>query len=81
MQQIKQFISALAIGLCLITSPALANDFDRAYKAYSDGDHKTAFTLFLPLTEQGDADAQRNLGNMYLTGRGGGRPGPITGTR
>jgi TPR repeat protein len=70
MKYIKQFISTLAIGLCLITNPALASDFDTARKAYFDGDHETAFALFSPLAEQGDALAQFNLGNMYQNGRG-----------
>ena len=70
MKQLKQFISTLAISLCLVISPALANDFDTALKAYDDGDHQTAFALFSPLAEQGDAWAQYNLGNMYYFGRG-----------
>ena len=33
-------------------------------------DHETAYKLFLPLAEQGNADAQSNLGLMYESGRG-----------
>ncbi|WP_314342962.1 tetratricopeptide repeat protein [Haemophilus parahaemolyticus] len=38
--------------------------------AYKQSDYQTAFKLWLPLAEQGDAKAQFNLGNMYLNGRG-----------
>ena len=70
MKKIQQFIRALAISLCLITSPALANDYGTALSAYLDGDHQTAFALFSTLAEQGDAGAQFNLGVMYEFGRG-----------
>ena len=33
-------------------------------------DHERAYKLFLPLAEQGNADAQSNLGLMYESGQG-----------
>ena len=39
-------------------------------EATKRGDYQTAFKLWLPLAEQGDAKAQFNLGLMYGNGRG-----------
>ena len=38
--------------------------------AYKRKDYKTAYKLWLPLAEQGNASAQYNLGVMYEKGRG-----------
>ncbi len=45
-------------------------DFDKGVAAYESGDFATALGEFRPLAEQGDADAQYNLGVMYEKGRG-----------
>ncbi len=51
-----------------------ADDWDDALYdaavAYTNGDYTTAFNLFKPLAEQGNADAQFRLGFMYHTGEG-----------
>ena len=39
-------------------------------EATKRGDYQTAFKLWLPLAEQGDASAQFNLGMMYDNGQG-----------
>ena len=39
-------------------------------EATKRGDYQTAFKLWLPLAEQGDASAQFNLGMMYDKGEG-----------
>ena len=39
-----------------------------AEAAYSRGDYATAFKIWLPLAEQGSAEAQRNVGRMYERG-------------
>ena len=39
-------------------------------EATKRGDYQTAFKLWLPLAEQGDASAQFNLGMMYDKGQG-----------
>ena len=46
------------------------DDFEHAADAYEREDYKTAYKLFLPLAEQGDAFAQYNLGLMYDQGLG-----------
>jgi len=38
--------------------------------AYNSGDYATALREWKPLAEQGDVDAQYNLGLMYDNGRG-----------
>ncbi|HHF5447332.1 TPA: tetratricopeptide repeat protein [Haemophilus influenzae] len=44
--------------------------FQQGLTAYEQSNYQTAFKLWLPLAEQGDADAQLNLGAMYAIGRG-----------
>ena len=44
--------------------------WDEAVEAYDRGDYETALHEFRALAEQGDADAQRNLGTMYHEGQG-----------
>lgn len=44
--------------------------FEDAVDAYYKEDYKTAHKLFLPLAEQGDDEAQFNLGMMYAFGLG-----------
>ncbi|MFT5396561.1 MAG: TPR repeat protein [Gammaproteobacteria bacterium] len=39
-------------------------------KAFENGDYKTAFTLWMPLAESGDADAQNYMGILYYLGFG-----------
>ena len=44
--------------------------FIDAVESLEREDYETAYKLFLPLAEQGDADAQFNLGVMYDEGDG-----------
>ena len=46
------------------------DDFDDALNAADRGDYKTAYKLWLPLAELGDAEAQHLLGLMYYEGQG-----------
>ncbi len=63
-------IATLCAGFTLgLTAPAWAG-FDEAVAAYRRGDYATALREFRPLAEQGNADAQFNLGIMYYTGKG-----------
>ncbi len=39
-------------------------------KAFENGDYETAFTLWMPLAEKDDADAQNYLGIIYYLGFG-----------
>ena len=51
-------------------SVAFANDFNDGLDAYGRRDYETAYKLWLPLAEQGLAQAQLNLGMMYMRGQG-----------
>jgi uncharacterized protein len=39
-------------------------------EAFDEEKHKEGYELFLPLAEQGDADAQSRIGEMHLEGQG-----------
>ena len=56
--------------LVVCASVAAAADFDAGVAAYNQGDYVAALDEFRPLAEQGDADAQYNLGVMYGHGKG-----------
>ena len=47
------------------SSVVFADDLQDGLDAAVRGDYKTAYKLWLPLAEQGDAEAQYNLGVMY----------------
>ena len=44
--------------------------FQQGLSAYQQSDYQTAFKLWLPLAEQGEANVQFNLGVMYANGQG-----------
>ena len=52
------------------SSIVFADDYQDGNDAYNRKDYKTAYKLWLPLAEQGDAKAQYNLGQMYYEGQG-----------
>jgi len=45
-------------------------DFQKGLTAAQSGDFATALREWTPLAKQGDADAQSNLGSLYLYGWG-----------
>ena len=47
-----------------------AQEIDKGYEAYNDGDYATALNEWKPIAEQGYAFAQYNLGIMYEYGNG-----------
>ncbi len=61
---------ALALGLMLLAPLAVlrAGELDAALDAYRKGDLPGAFTLFKPLADKGNAEAERYVGKMYETG-------------
>ena len=58
--------------LCLFSgsSVVFGGDFQDGVDAYIKQDYKTAHKFWLPLAEQGDANAQQLLGVMYVKGQG-----------
>jgi TPR repeat protein len=61
---------ALAAVLALGAVGVRAQDFEKGLAAAQSGDFQTALKEWVPLAEQGDADAQVNLGLMYNLGNG-----------
>ncbi len=63
-------ISIILAFLMTLSSPVLAQDFQKGYDAYQAGDFAAALKEFTPLAEAGDAYAQYNLGQVYRRGQG-----------
>ncbi|MFQ6018756.1 MAG: hypothetical protein ACE5KF_11260 [Kiloniellaceae bacterium] len=61
---------ALAVAILIRLATPSQADFQAGVDAYLLGDYTTALQEFKPLAEQGNADAQNNLGVMYADGRG-----------
>ena len=68
-QRIKTFLAGglLVFGLF---GTAMAGPLEDATAAYQRGDYATALQIWRPLAEQGNADAQADLGWMYAQGQG-----------
>ena len=58
------------ILLAALAGTAVAGPLEDAFSAHKRGDYATALREFRVLAEQGDADAQFNLGAMYYNGYG-----------
>lgn len=63
-------ILLLFIASLIFSVEAVANDLDDAVEAMHTGDFAVAYCIMRPLAEAGDADAQYNIGWMYLNGYG-----------
>lgn len=72
MKKLLTFLIALTFLFLFVGSPVVFANNDLIYGqgAYLNKDYKTAYKLFFPLAEQGDASAQNNLGVMYKNGQG-----------
>ena len=60
----------LLICLAAAFSNVVASDLDDAVTAMRTGDFAEAYCIMRPLAENGDADAQYNIGWMYMNGYG-----------
>ncbi len=58
------------IFLVFLSSGFVRADYESAMAAYDAGDYETSVALLIPLAEVGDAQAQNNLGVMYVEGQG-----------
>ena len=68
--RINYILMVLALSMLLVSSLAVAADFETGLKAYRSGNFKTALTQWVPLAEQGHVSAQAYLGQMYGQGIG-----------
>ena len=60
----------LTISMCCLMATVNAAPMDDAIAAYNKGDYKEALKIWRPLTDQGNAGAQYNIGWMYAQGKG-----------
>ena len=65
-----KFIRCAVVARKLAPATGAAQDFAAGLNAANAGDYATALREWRPLAEQGDADAQSNLGVMYDNGYG-----------
>jgi TPR repeat protein len=66
----RRLVLALALAVSLAMPGAARADFAAGVAAYDKGDYDSALKEWLPLAEEGDPAAQRNLGHMYRKGLG-----------
>jgi TPR repeat protein len=64
----KYLVAALLAGL--VSGPLVAQSVKAGIEAWQQADYAAAVTIWRPLAERGDADAQFNLGQAYRLGRG-----------
>ena len=60
----------IAAALLISDAAAIAGPWEDGMAAYNRGDYVSAFRLFRPLAEQGNARAQTALGVMFRRGQG-----------
>ncbi len=65
----KKLVALVCLCVAFVATPVFA-DFQEGYDAYLEKDYKTALRELRPLAEQGNAEAQFYMGNMYNNGRG-----------
>ena len=68
--RIKRYLILPLIFLSLASSPSFSVESNKGWAAYERGDYATALREWRPLAEQGNADAQFNVGHMYEFGKG-----------
>ena len=66
----QRSLAALIALILLFSTVGWSADFKKGFKTYQRKDYATALREFKPLAEQGDAEAQYNLGFMYANGEG-----------
>ena len=66
-------VLTVVLAICMLSIIGCSSDeekYNEGKDAYWDEDYKTALALLTPFAEDGDADAQHYLGNMYSDGKG-----------
>ncbi len=66
----RELFQAVAVGLMLLPTCALAQDFEKGVSAYDAGDYEAALRELRPIAEEGFDGAQFYLGQMYIAGQG-----------
>ena len=68
-RSIKSLLASIFVSLFPVAS-SVAGPYEDGVAAYERGDYAKAVELFRKAAEQGNADAQFNLGQMYDQGKG-----------
>ena len=68
-RRIKTFLAGGLLALALFGA-AMAGPFEDGEAAYQKGDYAAAVSYWRPLADQGNAEAQNDLGSMYQLGHG-----------
>ena len=63
-------LAAIGFVLALAVTPAFAGDLEDGTRFLKNKDYSKAASSFRKAAEQGDANAQLNLGSMYADGKG-----------
>ena len=63
-------LTVILAFLMTLSSPVVAQDFQKGLAAAQAGDYATALQEWTPLAEARKCDAQYNLGIMYYNGQG-----------
>jgi len=66
----KLLILLFSLLISLTSNVAWSASFNDGYDAYESGDYITAFRIWEPIANQGDENAQHNLGLIYYNGLG-----------
>jgi uncharacterized protein len=66
----KRTTAILVFGIALFVGSAYASDFDKGVDAYGSGDYVEAVKWFRLGADQGNAEAQYVLANIYEFGQG-----------
>ncbi len=64
---LKRFIIFLVV---IQSSVVLSSELEDGFQAFSSGHYEQALRLWLPIAEKDNADAQYNLGILYMKGLG-----------
>lgn len=67
--QVQWMASVCVVAVAMLAGPAHA-DFESGARAFAEHDYERARLEWLPIAEQGDANAQFSLGVMYSQGLG-----------
>ena len=68
-----RIIAMFMLSFSICSTPVFAGALEDGQAAYNRGDYAMALKLFRTLAEQGNSDAQNNLGWMYEQGSGVGQ--------
>lgn len=66
----KRLAVVFAVGILVALPRDAVADFAAGVRAYDTGDYEAAYLEWLPLAEDGDPAAQRNIGHLYRKGLG-----------